>query len=273
MGSHLEGFGEDPYLVSQMARAMVKGFQNDSAAKPDSLMASVKHFALYGAVEGGRDYNIVDMSPMRMYNDYLPPYRAAIDAGSGGVMLALNAVNGVPAAANTWLLQDLLRKDWGFKGVTVSDHGAIAELLHHGVARDEAEAAKLAIKAGVDMSMADELYIKELPGLVKSGQVSEAEIDNAVREVLGAKYDMGLFRNPFLRIGKTEDDPAELKADSRLHRAPARDVARKSMVLLENRNRTLPLRKTGTIALVGPSPIRRSTSLARGRPRACRPWQ
>ena len=251
-GRTSEGFGEDPYLVSQMARAMVKGFQNDSAAKPDSLMASVKHFALYGAVEGGRDYNIVDMSPMRMYNDYLPPYRAAIDAGSGGVMLALNAVNGVPAAANTWLLQDLLRKDWGFKGVTVSDHGAIAELLHHGVARDEAEAAKLAIKAGVDMSMADELYIKELPGLVKSGQVSEAEIDNAVREVLGAKYDMGLFRNPFLRIGKTEDDPAELKADSRLHRAPARDVARKSMVLLENRNRTLPLRKTGTIALVGP---------------------
>ncbi|MDN8616088.1 beta-glucosidase BglX [Variovorax ginsengisoli] len=251
-GRTSEGFGEDPHLVSQMARAMVKGFQNDSAAKPDSLMASVKHFALYGAVEGGRDYNIVDMSPMRMYNDYLPPYRAAIDAGSGGVMLALNAVNGVPAAANTWLLQDLLRKDWGFKGVTLSDHGAIAELLRHGVARDEAEAAKLAIKAGVDMSMADESYIKELPGLLKSGQVQEGDIDNAVREVLGAKYDMGLFRDPFLRIGKAEDDPADLKADSRLNRAPARDVARKSMVLLENRNRTLPLRKTGTIALVGP---------------------
>ncbi|WP_444813206.1 beta-glucosidase BglX [Variovorax saccharolyticus] len=251
-GRTSEGFGEDPYLVSQMARAMVEGFQNDSAAKPDSLMASVKHFALYGAVEGGRDYNVVDMSPMRMYNDYLPPYRAAIDAGSGGVMIALNAINGVPAAANTWLLQDLLRKDWGFKGVTVSDHGAISELLRHGVARDEAEAAKLAIKAGVDMSMADEIYIKELPGLVRSGQVSQGEIDKAVREVLGAKYDLGLFRDPFLRIGKAEDDPADLKADSRLNRAPARDVARKSMVLLENRNRTLPLRKTGTIALVGP---------------------
>lgn len=250
-GRTSEGFGEDPYLVSEMARAMVRGFQNDSVAKPDSLMASVKHFALYGAAEGGRDYNIVDMSPMRMYNDYLPPYRAAIDAGSGGVMIALNAINGVPAAANTWLLQDLLRKDWGFKGVTVSDHGAIAELLRHGVARDEAEAARLAIKAGVDMSMADEIYIKELPGLVRSGEVSEGEIDNAVREVLGAKYDLGLFRNPFLRIGKAEDDPAELKADSRLNRAPARDMARKSMVLLENRNRTLPLRKAGTIALVG----------------------
>ena len=251
-GRSSEGFGEDPYLVSEMARAMVKGFQNDSLAKADSLMASVKHFALYGAVEGGRDYNIVDMSPMRMYNDYLPPYRAAIDAGAGGVMIALNAINGVPAAANTWLLQDLLRKDWGFKGVTVSDHGAIAELLRHGVARDEAEAARLAIRAGVDMSMADEIYIKELPALVQSGQVAESEIDNAVREVLGAKYDLGLFRDPFLRIGKAEDDPPELKADSRLHRAPARDVARKSMVLLENRNRTLPLRKGATIALVGP---------------------
>lgn len=251
-GRTSEGFGEDPYLVSEMGRAMVQGFQNGSAAKPDSIMASVKHFALYGAVEGGRDYNIVDMSPMRMHNDYLPPYRAAIDAGAGGVMIALNTVNGVPATANTWLLQDLLRKDWGFKGVTVSDHGAISELLRHGVARDKTEAAKLAIKAGVDMSMADQIYLKELPGLVKSGQVSEGEIDNAVREVLGAKYDMGLFRDPFLRIGQAVDDPVDPKADSRLNRAPAREVARKAMVLLENHNRTLPLKKAGTIALVGP---------------------
>ncbi|RYF33686.1 MAG: beta-glucosidase BglX, partial [Comamonadaceae bacterium] len=182
----------------------------------------------------------------------LPPYRAAIDAGAGGVMIALNTVNGMPAAANTWLLQDLLRTDWGFKGVTVSDHGAIAELLMHGVARDSAEAARLAIRAGVDMSMADEVYITELPRLVRSGEVSQGEIDNAVREVLGAKYDMGLFHDPFLRIGKAVDDPVELKADSRLHRAPARDMARRSMVLLENRHRTLPLKKAGTIALIGP---------------------
>jgi len=251
-GRTSEGFGEDTYLVSQMARAMVQGFQNGSPAKADSIMSSVKHFALYGAVEGGRDYNVVDMSPLRMYNEYLPPYRAAIDAGAGGVMIALNTVNGVPASANTWLLQDLLRKDWGFKGVTVSDHGAITELMRHGVARDEAEAAKLAIKAGVDMSMADQIYIKELPGLVKSGQVSQREIDNAVREVLGAKYDMGLFADPFLRIGKAQDDPPDLKADSRLHRASAREVARESLVLLENHEKTLPLKKGATVALVGP---------------------
>jgi len=247
-----EGFGEDPYLVSELARAMVKGFQNDSPAKSDSIMASVKHFALYGAVEGGRDYNVVDMSAMRMYNDYLPPYRAAVEAGAGGVMIALNTVNGQPATSNTWLLQDLLRKQWGFKGVTVSDHGAITELMRHGVARDEAEAATLAIKAGVDMSMADQIYIKELPGLVKSGKVSPQVLDNAVREVLGAKYDMGLFHDPFRRIGKPGGDPVDLGADSRLHRAPAREVARKSLVLLENRARTLPLKKSGTVALAGP---------------------
>jgi len=255
-GRTSEGFGEDPYLVSQIARAMVQGFQNGTPAGKvlgrDSIMASVKHFALYGAVEGGRDYNIVDMSPMRMYNDYLPPYKAAIDAGAGGVMIALNTVNGQPATSNTWLLQDLLRKDWGFRGVTFSDHGAITELMRHGVARDEREAAKLAIKAGVDMSMADQVYLKELPGLVKSGEVPMKTLDNAVREVLGAKYDMGLFHAPFLRIGKAEDDPPDLKADSRLHRAPARDVARRSMVLLENRNRTLPIAKGATVALVGP---------------------
>ncbi len=251
-GRTSEGFGEDPYLVSAIARSMVEGFQNGSTARRDSLMASVKHFALYGAVEGGRDYNIVDMSPMRMYNDYLPPYRAAIDAGAGGVMIALNTVNGQPASANTWLLQDLLRKDWGFKGVTFSDHGAITELQRHGVAQDEAEAARLAIVAGVDMSMADQVYQKELPRLVQSGLVKPAALDSAVREVLGAKYDLGLFHDPFLRIGKAEDDPPDLKADSRLHRPQARDVARRSLVLLENRQRTLPLKKGATVALVGP---------------------
>jgi len=251
-GRTSEGFGEDTYLVSQMARAMVQGFQNGSPAKADSIMSSVKHFALYGAVEGGRDYNIVDMSPLRMYNDYLPPYRAAIDAGAGGVMVALNSINGVPATSNTWLMQDLLRKDWGFKGVAVSDHGAIIELIRHGVARDEREAAKLAINNGIDLSMADSVYLKELPGLVKSGEVSMKAIDNAVREVLGAKYDMGLFRDPYLRIGVAKDDPPDLNADSRLSRPAAREVARKSMVLLENRNRTLPLPRSAAIALVGP---------------------
>ena len=252
-GRTSEGFGEDPYLVSQIAKASVRAFQGPTLPiAADRVMASVKHFALYGAVEGGRDYNVVNMSPMRMYDDYLPPYRAAVDAGTGAVMVALNSINGVPATSNVWLMQDLLRKDWGFKGVTVSDHGAITELLKHGVAKDEREAARLAIKAGIDMSMADQVYDRELPDLVKSGEVSMQEIDNAVREILGAKYDMGLFHNPYLRIGNAADDPVEVNADSRLHRDAARDVARKSIVLLENRKQTLPLKKAGTIALIGP---------------------
>jgi len=251
-GRTSEGFGEDTYLVSRIAKVMVKAYQGETPSAADSIMASVKHFALYGAVEGGRDYNTVDMSPVKMYQDYLPPYRAAIDAGAGGVMVALNSINGIPATANLWLMQDLLRKEWGFKGLAVSDHGAIFELIKHGVARDGREAAKLAIKAGIDMSMNDTLYGKELPGLLKSGEIQQSDIDNAVREVLGAKYDMGLFKDPYLRIGKAEDDPADTYADSRLHRAEARDVARRSMVLLKNQNETLPLKKTAKIVLVGP---------------------
>ncbi|MEG0858833.1 MAG: beta-glucosidase BglX [Pseudomonas sp.] len=251
-GRTSEGFGEDTYLVSRISKVMVESFQGKSPAEATSLMASVKHFALYGAVEGGRDYNTVDMSPAKMFNDYLPPYRAAIDAGAGGVMVALNSINGVPATSNTWLMHDLLRKDWGFKGVTVSDHGAITELVRHGVARDGREAAKLAIKAGIDLSMNDSLYDSELASLLKAGEINQADIDNAVREVLGAKYDMGLFADPYRRIGKASDDPADTYADNRLHRAEARDVARRSLVLLENREQTLPLKKAGTIALVGP---------------------
>lgn len=251
-GRTSEGFGEDPYLVSECARASVRGFQGASPDQPDTIMAAVKHFALYGAVEGGRDYNTVDMSPLRMHQVYLPPYRAAIEAGAGGVMVALNSINGVPATSNTWLLQDLLRKQWGFKGVTVSDHGAITELTRHGVARDNREAARLAIKAGIDLSMADQVYLAEVPGLIASGGIAMADLDACVREVLGAKFDMGLFANPFLRMGKPEDDPVDVRSNDRLHREPAREVARETIVLLENRNQTLPLKKQGTIALIGP---------------------
>lgn len=251
-GRTSEGFGEDTYLVSRIAKVMVNAYQGASPALPGNIMACVKHFALYGAVEGGRDYNTVDMSPTRMYQDYLPPYRAAIDAGAGGVMVALNSINGIPATSNMWLMQDLLRKDWGFKGVAISDHGAIIELIKHGVAKDNREAAKLAIKAGIDMSMNDKAYGEELPDLLKSGEVPQSDVDNAVREVLGAKYDMGLFADPYVRIGKAEDDPAELNAESRLHRAEARDVARRSLVLLKNQAQTLPLNKQAHIALVGP---------------------
>lgn len=251
-GRSSEGFGEDTYLTSRIAGVMVRAYQGATPSAADSIMASVKHFALYGAVEGGRDYNTVDMSPVKMYQDYLPPYRAAIDAGAGGVMVALNSINGIPATANTWLMNDLLRRDWGFKGLAVSDHGAIFELIKHGVARDGREAAKLAIKAGIDMSMNDTLYGKELPGLLKAGEIEQKDIDNAVREVLAAKYDMGLFKDPYLRIGKAEDDPADTYAESRLHRAEARDVARRSLVLLKNQNETLPLKKDAKVALVGP---------------------
>ncbi|WP_312225268.1 beta-glucosidase BglX [Stutzerimonas nitrititolerans] len=251
-GRTSEGFGEDPYLVSEIARTMVGAYQGKSLRNPDSLMASVKHFALYGAVEGGRDYNVVDMSPLRMHQDYLPPYHAAIDAGAGGVMVALNTINGVPASANRWLLRDLLRKDWGFSGVTISDHGAITELLRHGVAADGREAAKLAIDAGLDMSMADSLYGQHLAELVQAGDVPMQVVDQAVREVLGAKYDLGLFHDPYRRIGKANEDPPEVNAESRLHRQAARDVARQSLVLLENRNSVLPLDKADRIALVGP---------------------
>jgi beta-glucosidase len=231
---------------------MVHGYQGKTPSDPQRIMASVKHFALYGAVEGGRDYNVVDMSPMRMYQDYLPPYRAAIDAGAGGVMVALNAINGVPASANTWLLRDLLRRDWGFKGVALSDHGAITELLRHGVAADGREAARLAITAGVGMSMADTLYDQELPGLVRSGEVPQSVLDEAVTHVLNTKYDLGLFHDPFRRIGRAEDDPVDVNAESRLHRGDARAMARDSLVLLENHGDTLPLSKKTTVALIGP---------------------
>ncbi|AMA45151.1 beta-glucosidase BglX [Pseudomonas alabamensis] len=251
-GRTSEGFGEDTYLTSQMGRTLVQSLQGKGPDQADSVMAIVKHFALYGAVEGGRDYNTVDMSVPKMYNDYLPPYRASLDAGAGGVMVALNSINGVPATADTWLLRDLLRQSWGFKGVTLSDHGAIEELIRHGVARDGREAAKLALKAGVDMSMNDSLYGQELPGLLAAGEVTQAELDQAVREVLGAKYEMGLFKDPYLRIGQAKDDPKDVHADDRLHRQAARDVARRSLVLLENRDQTLPLKKASTIALVGP---------------------
>ncbi|MFH8133885.1 beta-glucosidase BglX [Pantoea osteomyelitidis] len=247
-----EGFGEDTYLTSQMGSTMVKAMQGKSPADRYALMTSVKHFALYGAVEGGRDYNTVDMSPQRMFQDYMPPYKASLDAGSGGVMVALNSINGVPATADGWLLKDLLRDQWKFKGITISDHGAIKELLKHGVASDPQDAVRIALKSGIDMSMSDEYYSKYLPGLVKSGAVSMAEIDDAARHVLNVKYDMGLFNDPYSHLGAKESDPQDTNAESRLHRADARDVARKSIVLLKNRLETLPLKKSGTIALIGP---------------------
>ncbi len=247
-----EGFGEDTWLSSQMGSTMVKAMQGKSPADRYAVMTSVKHFAAYGGIEGGRDYNTVDMSSQRLFQDYLPPYKASLDAGSGGVMVALNSLNGVPATADSWLLKTVLRDEWKFKGITISDHGAIKELLKHGVASDPEDAVRVALKSGIDMSMSDEYYSKYLPGLVKSGAVSMAEIDDAARHVLNVKYDMGLFNDPYSHLGPKESDPQDTNAESRLHRAEARDVARKSIVLLKNRLETLPLKRAGTIALIGP---------------------
>jgi len=247
-----EGFGEDTWLSSQMGSTMVKAMQGKSPADRYAVMTSVKHFAAYGGIEGGRDYNTVDMSSQRLFQDYLPPYKASLDAGSGGVMVALNSLNGVPATADSWLLKTVLRDEWKFKGITISDHGAIKELLKHGVASDPEDAVRVALKSGIDMSMSDEYYSKYLPGLVKSGAVSMAEIDDAARHVLNVKYDMGLFNDPYSHLGAKESDPQDTNAESRLHRADARDVARKSIVLLKNCLETLPLKRAGTIALIGP---------------------
>ncbi|WP_435929629.1 beta-glucosidase BglX [Dryocola sp. BD613] len=247
-----EGFGEDTYLTSLLGRTMVEAMQGSSPADRYSVMTSVKHFAAYGAVEGGKEYNTVDMSPQRLFNDYMPPYKAALDAGSGGVMVALNSINGTPATSNSWLLKNLLRDEWNFKGITISDHGAIKELIKHGVASDPKDAVRVALNSGINMSMSDEFYSKYLPELVKSGAVPQAELDDAARHVLNVKYDMGLFNDPYSHLGPKESDPQDTNAESRLHRKEAREVARESLVLLKNRLQTLPLKKSGTIAVIGP---------------------
>ncbi|WP_276643679.1 beta-glucosidase BglX [Siccibacter turicensis] len=247
-----EGFGEDTWLTSIMGKTMVESMQGKSPADRYSVMTSVKHFAAYGAVEGGKEYNTVDMSAQRLFNDYMPPYKAALDAGSGGVMVALNSLNGTPASSDAWLLKDLLRDDWGFKGITISDHGAIKELIKHGTASDPKDAVRVALKSGINMSMSDEYYSKYLPELVKSGDVTAEELDDAARHVLNVKYDMGLFNDPYSHLGPKESDPQDTNAESRLHREEARSVARESLVLLKNRLNTLPLKKSGTIAVVGP---------------------
>ncbi|ONG06723.1 beta-glucosidase [Klebsiella pneumoniae] len=240
-GRASEGFGEDTYLTTMMGQAMVESMQGKSPADRYSVMTSVKHFAAYGAVEGGKEYNTVDMSPQRLFNDYMPPYKAGLDAGSGAVMVALNSLNGTPATSDSWLLKDVLRDQWGFKGITVSDHGAIKELIKHGVASDPEDAVRVALKSGINMSMSDEYYSKYLPGLVKSGKVTMAELDDATRHVLNVKYDMGLFNDPYSHLGPKDSDPQDTNAESRLHRKEAREVARESLVL----------KKSGTIAVVG----------------------
>jgi len=243
-----EGNGEDPYLGSQIAKAMIKGYQGDDLSAPNTIMACVKHFALYGAPEAGRDYHTVDMSRQRMYNEYFPPYRAAIDAGVGTVMTAFNEVDGVPASANKWLMTEVLRNQWGFEGFVVTDYTAINEMIDHGIG-DLQEVSARALKAGVEMDMVGEGFLTTLPKSLKEGKITEKQIDDAVRLILVAKYRLGLFEDPY-----RYSNPERAKTDvfSSENRKIAREIASQTFVLLKNEHNVLPLRKQGKIALVGP---------------------
>jgi len=243
-----EGSGEDTYLGSQIAKAMVKGYQGDDLSKYNTMMACVKHFALYGASEAGRDYNTTDMSLDRMYNEYLPPYKAALDAGAGSIMTSFNDINSVPATANKWLMTDLLRKQWGFKGLVVTDYTAVNELIDHGLG-DLQTVSALSLNAGVDMDMVGEGFLTTLKKSVQEGKVKPEKIDNACRLVLEAKYKLGLFDDPF-RYCNEERAKTEILTPE--HLAFAHKAATESFVLLKNNQQILPLKKTGTIALIGP---------------------
>lgn len=248
-GRVMEGGGEDPYLGGLIAAAMVKGYQSDDLKNETSLMACLKHFALYGAAEAGRDYNTTDMSRLAMYQTYLPPYRAAVEAGVGSVMTSFNEIDGIPATANKWLLEDVLRKEWGFKGFVVTDFGSVRELVDHGVAQDYKQGAELAINAGTDMDMVSESFISSLKKSVSEGKVSMATIDAACRRVLEAKYKLGLFTNPYRNF---DPDKAAKVTLTPASKQTAKEAALKSMVLLKNSNNILPLAQNRKIALVGP---------------------
>lgn len=243
-----EGSGEDPFLGSQIAAAMVKGYQGKDLSKNNTVMACVKHFALYGAAEAGRDYNTVDMSKIKMIEYYLPPYKAAVEAGVGSVMTSFNEIDGIPATANRWLLTDVLRNKWNFKGLVVSDYTSVSEMIAHGLG-DLQQVSAGALKAGLDMDMVSEGFLNTLPKSLKEGKVTMAEINNACRKVLEAKYKLGLFSDPYRYVNDTRPGK-EIFTDS--NRNFSREIAKRSFVLLKNQNEVLPLKKSGKIALVGP---------------------
>jgi len=249
-GRVMEGAGEDPYLGSLVARAVVKGYQGDDLTDETSMMACVKHFGLYGASEAGRDYNTTDMSRLTMFQYYLPPYKAAIDAGAGSIMSSFNDIDGIPATANKWLLTDLLRDKWGFTGFVVSDYNCVQELIAHGIAGDYKDAVKKAIDAGLDMDMASEGYSTFLKELLDEGEIKIEEIDQACRRVLEGKYDLGLFEDPYKNYDP--EKPAKVTLTDE-NKEVAKLAVCKSIVLLKNDNNTLPLSKNAKIALIGPS--------------------
>jgi beta-glucosidase len=242
-----EGNGEDAYLGSQIAKAMVKGYQGN-LTKNNEIMACVKHYALYGAAEAGRDYGTTDMSRQRMFNEYLPPYKAAVDAGVSSVMASFNEIDGIPATANKWLLTDLLRKQWGFKGFIVTDYTGINEMVDHGIGDLQTVSAR-ALMAGIDMDMVGEGILTTTAKSLKEGKVTQQQIDNACRRILEAKYKLGLFEDPYKFCDETR---AKNEIFTAANRKEARAIAAESFVLLKNKDNALPLKKSGTIALIGP---------------------
>ena len=243
-----EGNGEDPYLGSEIAKAMVRGYQGKDMSSNTEIMSCVKHFALYGAIEAGRDYNTVDMSRNRMYNEFFPPYKAAAEEGAGSFMSSFNEVDGVPATANRWLMTDVLRNQWGFDGFVVTDYTAIYEMTDHGIG-DLQEVSARALKAGTDMDMVSDGFIGTLEKSLKEGKVTMEDIDRACRRMLEAKYKLGLFKDPYKYCDLKR--PAK-DIFNKEHRKVAREIATKSFVLLKNENNMLPLKKKGNIALIGP---------------------
>ena len=244
-----EGGGEDVYLSSLIAAARVRGFQGDDLAAVDTILATAKHYAGYGAAQAGRDYHTTDMSDRVLRDTYLPPFKAAVDAGVATVMTAFNELNGIPATGNHYLITDILRDEWGFDGFVVTDYTSINEMVAHGYARDLAHAAELAIDAGVDMDLQGAVFTEQLGALVREGRVSAEQVEAAARRILAMKYRLGLFEDPYRYSDNARQAAAIYKPE---HLEATRDVARRSMVLLKNDNATLPLSESGTIALIGP---------------------
>ena len=247
-GRMSEGNGEDPFLGSAICRAMIEGYQGADLADKATMMACVKHFALYGAPEAGRDYNTVDMSHVRMFNEYFPPYQAGVDAGAGSFMTSFNVIDYIPATGNRWLMTEVLRDRWGFNGFVVTDYTAISEMINHGMG-DLQTVSALALKAGTDMDMVADGFLGTLEKSLSEGKVTMAEIDKACRRILEAKYKLGLFEDPY-RYLDAKRAKKEIYTDE--HRAAARRLATETFVLLQNKDNVLPLKRTGKIALVGP---------------------
>jgi beta-glucosidase len=242
-----EGNGEDPYLSSAIAKAMVKGYQGEDLSAPNTIMSCVKHYALYGAAEGGRDYNTTDMSRVRMYNEYFPPYKAAVEAGVGSVMVSFNEIDGVPASGNKWLVDDVLRKQWKFNGFVVSDYTGIPEMMNHGMG-DEQTVNVMSMNAGVDMDMVGEGFLNTMKKSLQEGKVTLAQINKACERILIAKYQLGLFDDPYRYCNEQRSATEVFTA---ANRSEARNIASQSFVLLKNKN-VLPIAVGKTIALVGP---------------------